>query len=548
MNLQEFIFWKFSSSVINIEHPIIGNFLYNVFKYWYSDINIDWYPMDIILITARKWNDYKQLVLYNTYNMTKEKEKIIDYYKQNNFKIYELKDKSLLKYLIVFIKDLYLLYKQEVLNNNETWLLNELQNISTNNDQNIGFVRWLQKKSKEDTSCYIGKINIWKEIIDLGLNLRLNVHMSNRRIFDDIVTKVFTITARAIYTNLNFEDVIKNMISVKKLNDMIKYFLFYELYERFEDKKKYKQVFGWFINGILPSIGMELTNDQKIILNELLEQKIKWQELTKYDILNIFDPSLIEKDLLNKLLVTLNSGSWLWLVSWPTGSWKTTLLFTMLQEGLQKINKTVISIEDPIEYLLSSPKSLIYQKEVWKDVKSFIAGLKDALRQKPDIIVLGEIRENEDENIAKILMEAAKTGHLVLWTIHAKNLFTTISRLKELSKTNELLISYLINIRRLKTLDNKFITVYEQYLRNKNRSDQQNLAELQEIQSKILWINYKLIFLYLIRKIDLNTVITKSTDIDLILKVITSLANKYYIHESWLFPKEEVEFLQNFKK
>ena len=96
--------------------------------------------------------------------------------------------------------------------------------------------------------------------------------------------------------------------------------------------------------------------------------------------------------------------------------------------------KHVVTIEDPIEYLFTSKQSLFTQREVHTDTDSFARGLRSSLRQAPDIILLGEIRDPET---AMIGLQAAETGHLVLATLHSSNVTDTLERLTNLFPADE---------------------------------------------------------------------------------------------------------------
>src|SRR3712207_3182405 len=132
-----------------------------------------------------------------------------------------------------------------------------------------------------------------------------------------------------------------------------------------------------------------------------------------------------ELDLPNsfKRIASMNSG--LVIISGPTGSGKSTSMAAIIEDINRKYTKHVISIEDPIEYSFESKKSLISQREVGVDTSSFNQGLKNSLRQDPDVIVIGEIR---DEETLKIALRAAETGHLCLATIHTLGAAAKIGR------------------------------------------------------------------------------------------------------------------------
>jgi len=114
------------------------------------------------------------------------------------------------------------------------------------------------------------------------------------------------------------------------------------------------------------------------------------------------------------------------LVCGPTGSGKTTTLATIIDYLNRKKRKHIITIEDPIEYLYEPKESLIDQREVGKNVLSFADGLKGALREDPDIILIGEMRDKET---IKMALTAAETGHLVFGTLHTMSASKTIDRI-----------------------------------------------------------------------------------------------------------------------
>lgn len=114
------------------------------------------------------------------------------------------------------------------------------------------------------------------------------------------------------------------------------------------------------------------------------------------------------------------------LITGPTGSGKTTTLASFINAINIKEEKHIITIEDPIEYVIPSKKSLIHQREVGWHTKSFGDGLRSALRENPDIIVVGELRDLESISLA---IRAAETGHLVLGTLHSGTAIQTLSRI-----------------------------------------------------------------------------------------------------------------------
>lgn len=114
------------------------------------------------------------------------------------------------------------------------------------------------------------------------------------------------------------------------------------------------------------------------------------------------------------------------LVTGPTGSGKSTTLAAMIQYINQTMSKHVVTLEDPIEYLHKHGMSIIEQREVGSDTHNFANGLRAALRQDPDVILVGEMRDLETTQTA---ITAAETGHLVLGTLHTVSAPSTIDRI-----------------------------------------------------------------------------------------------------------------------
>ena len=113
------------------------------------------------------------------------------------------------------------------------------------------------------------------------------------------------------------------------------------------------------------------------------------------------------------------------LVTGPTGSGKTTTLAAMIEYMSRTRNEHIITIEDPIEFVFSHGVGIVNQRQIGSDTKSFAAALRSALREDPDIIVVGEMRDLETISAA---VTAAETGHLVLATLHTIGAANTIDR------------------------------------------------------------------------------------------------------------------------
>lgn len=114
------------------------------------------------------------------------------------------------------------------------------------------------------------------------------------------------------------------------------------------------------------------------------------------------------------------------LVTGPAGSGKSTTLACIIDEINKTRNSHVITLEDPIEYLHRHNKSVVTQREIVTDTDSYVSGLRAALRQAPDVILVGEMRDFET---IKTAMTAAETGHLVISTLHTVGAANTIDRI-----------------------------------------------------------------------------------------------------------------------
>ena len=123
-------------------------------------------------------------------------------------------------------------------------------------------------------------------------------------------------------------------------------------------------------------------------------------------------------------LAGLNAG--LVLVTGATGTGKSSTLAGLVDEVNHTRSSTVITLEDPIEFRHESDKSLVIQRELGTNVRSYAEGLRSALRQDPDVILVGELRDHETISLA---LEASETGHLVLASLHTRGAVQTIDRI-----------------------------------------------------------------------------------------------------------------------
>jgi twitching motility protein PilT len=133
-----------------------------------------------------------------------------------------------------------------------------------------------------------------------------------------------------------------------------------------------------------------------------------------------------------KKLTELHKG--LILVTGPTGSGKSTTLAAMIDYINENHSKHILTIEDPVEFIHKSKKSLINQREVGGSTKSFARALRSALREDPDVVLVGELRDLETIQLA---ITAAETGHLVMGTLHTNSAAKTIDRIIDVFPAND---------------------------------------------------------------------------------------------------------------
>jgi len=137
-------------------------------------------------------------------------------------------------------------------------------------------------------------------------------------------------------------------------------------------------------------------------------------------------PAPEELGLPDILLQVAHKPQGLFLVTGPTGSGKSTTLACMIDYINKRMRRHIITLEDPIEYLHDHQQSIVDQREVGKDTQTFANGLRAALRQDPDVVLVGEMRDLETISTA---ITAAETGHLVLATLHTADAPQTIDRI-----------------------------------------------------------------------------------------------------------------------
>ncbi len=135
--------------------------------------------------------------------------------------------------------------------------------------------------------------------------------------------------------------------------------------------------------------------------------------------------SISELNLPQSLLQFTELKNGIVLVTGPTGSGKSTTIASIIDTINAKYAKHIVTIEDPIEFLYTNKEALITQRQIGVDTESFPSGVKYAMRQDPDIILIGEIRDRETVESA---LKAAETGHLVFATLHTNDAIQTVNR------------------------------------------------------------------------------------------------------------------------
>ncbi len=215
----------------------------------------------------------------------------------------------------------------------------------------------------------------------------------------------------------------KQLVSNKELTVAIFNLLSKEQAKKYTDEKELD--FGYEIDAVRFRVNLHQEQDNIGLSARLIPAEIPSPESLR------FEPILSE---FTKLLDGLV------LVTGPTGCGKSTTIASMIEEINKNRKAHIITIEDPIEFLFKDKKSLIEQREVGTDTKSFANALKYVLRQDPNVIFVGEMRD--PETIATVLT-AAETGHLVFSTLHTASAAEAVERIVDVfegSKQKQILI------------------------------------------------------------------------------------------------------------
>ena len=178
-----------------------------------------------------------------------------------------------------------------------------------------------------------------------------------------------------------------------------------------------------FASGRDVDFALEISDGSRQRVNIFRQQH---QVAATIRLLNTEIPTLEQLRMPTRLYQMAQQPRGLILVTGPTGSGKSTTLAAMIEHINQNSDRHIITIEDSIEYKYQCKKSLIHQREVGEDVGSFADALRSALREDPDVILVGEMRDYETISAALL---AAETGHLVLSTLHTTGAAQTVERI-----------------------------------------------------------------------------------------------------------------------
>ena len=184
-----------------------------------------------------------------------------------------------------------------------------------------------------------------------------------------------------------------------------------------------------FASGRDVDFGLEISDGSRQRVNIFRQQH---QVAAAIRLLNTEIPTLEQLRMPTRLYQMAQQPRGLILVTGPTGSGKSTTLAAMIEHVNQNSDRHIITIEDPIEYVYESKQSLIHQREVGEDITDFASAIRSALREDPDVILVGEMRDYETISTALL---AAETGHLVLSTLHTTGAAQTVERIVDACPT-----------------------------------------------------------------------------------------------------------------
>lgn len=205
-------------------------------------------------------------------------------------------------------------------------------------------------------------------------------------------------------------------ISEEDMQTAVRELLTYEQFETFNTSREFDLGFNIDVGGVA----------QRFRASLFFERGFPAISLR---IINAAVKTIKELGLPQELSAIVQKKSGLFLVTGPAGSGKSTTLTAMINEINAMRRAHIITIEDPIEYIHTSGKSLIQQREIGRDALNFAGAIRSALRQDPDVIMIGEMRDLETTAAA---LTAAETGHLVLATLHTRCASESVDRIVDI--------------------------------------------------------------------------------------------------------------------
>ena len=220
------------------------------------------------------------------------------------------------------------------------------------------------------------------------------------------------------------------------------------------------------------------------------------------------------------------------LVTGPAGSGKSTTLACIVDQINTNMERHIITLEDPLEFLHPHKKSIVSQREINLDTESYVIALRAALRQSPDVILLGEMRDYETTNVA---MTAAETGHLIISTLHTIGAANTIDRIIDVFPPNQqsqiaiqlsMVLQAVVSQQLVPSVDGKMIPAFEimtvtPAIRNMirdNKIPQIDGILYSAVSPTMISMDSSLLNLYKAGKITRETALTFASNVDMLSK------------------------------
>lgn len=268
------------------------------------------------------------------------------------------------------------------------------------------FESWKKQEAQEDKKLF--------------RDVKLEIELTREKGIMPFLKEAINMGASDIHLKNNLEVMFRHHGELKKVNDhrLTPEILSYMAYQILPPDRvqEYEEAGELDFTYALPSghrFRMSVFKDSDI---DTIAARLIAREIPTLEDLNL-PRQLIEFTKLNQGLIV---------VTGPTGSGKSSTLAAMMQYINQNMQRHIITLEDPIEFVHPHMQSIISQREIGRDTKSFASGLKAALRQDPDILLVGELRDLETISIA---ITAAETGHVVFATLHTSSAASTVDRI-----------------------------------------------------------------------------------------------------------------------